>query len=141
MKRRLLSALLVLALVLSMVPVTVSAEGVHTPGTHDANSKCEKCSKTVTWTAWGDDPAEKTSLPATGHYYLVDHVDMSKGTRTVASNLCLCRPAVSGKWQYRAGGRIGSSHKSAADITIFCECNTKTPISVPLTYIPQENKI
>ena len=90
MKRRLLSVLLVLALVLSMVPVTVSAEGVHTPGTHDANSKCEKCSKTVTWTAWGDDPAEKTSLPTTGHYYLVDHVDMSKGTRTVASDLCLC---------------------------------------------------
>lgn len=90
MKKRLLSMLLVLAMVLSMVPVSVSAADVHTPGTHNAAGKCQKCNKTVTWTAWGDDAAEKTSLPTTGHYYLTDNVDMRSGTRTVASDLCLC---------------------------------------------------
>ncbi len=90
MKKRLLSVLLVLAMVLSMVPVSVSAADVHTPGTHNAAGKCQKCDKTVTWTAWGGTAAEKTSLPTTGHYYLTDNVDMRSGTRTVASDLCLC---------------------------------------------------
>ena len=90
MLKRFLSLLLVLVMIASTIPVSVSAEGAHTPGTHSNAHTCEKCNKTVSWTAWGDDAAEKTSLPTTGHYYLVADVDMRAGTRTVVSDLCLC---------------------------------------------------
>lgn len=90
MLRRFVSLLVALVMIISVIPVSISAEGVHMPGTHSEAHTCEKCNKTVNWTAWGDDPAEKTSLPTSGHYYLVDNVDMSNGTRTVASDLCLC---------------------------------------------------
>ena len=77
--KRFLSALLALVMVLSMLPLAVSAAGEHSD-----SHKCEKCNKTVTWTAW----TSTTTLPTSGHYYLTGDVTVS--AQTVASNLCLC---------------------------------------------------
>jgi len=85
MKRKLLSALLALAMVLSLVPAVVSAEGAHTPGTHSDSHVCEKCGASATWTAW----TSATSLPTKGHYYLTKDVTMG-GQVVPTDNLCLC---------------------------------------------------
>ena len=85
MKKRLLSVLLVLVMVLSMIPVSVSAEGAHTPGTHTAAHQCEKCGANATWSAW----ESTNSLPTSGHYYLTGDVTVSAQT-VLSGNLCLC---------------------------------------------------
>lgn len=85
MKKRLLSVLLVLSLVLSMVPVTVTAADVHVKGTHAANAVCQKCKAAKTWTAW----TSTTTLPTAGHYYLTGDVTVSDQTKNT-DNLCLC---------------------------------------------------
>jgi len=88
MKKRLLSMLLVLTLVLSMVPVAVLAEEVQvtaTPkaGTHTDAHKCEECGAAFEeWT--GTD-----SLPGTGHYYLTGDVTLT-AERQVTGELHLC---------------------------------------------------
>ena len=56
----------------------------------EATHSCE----TVTWTAWGDDEAEQTSLPtAIGNYYLVCDLESVSATAKPAAgtviNLCL----------------------------------------------------
>ena len=85
MKRRLLSVLLVMAMVLSMVPATVTAADVHVKGTHAANAVCQKCKAAKTWTAW----TSTTTLPTAGHYYLTGDVTVSDQTKNT-DNLCLC---------------------------------------------------
>lgn len=85
MKKRLLSVLLVLSLVLSMVPATVTAADVHVKGTHAANAVCQKCKAAKTWTAW----TSTTTLPTAGHYYLTGDVTVSDQTKNT-DNLCLC---------------------------------------------------
>lgn len=85
MKRRLLSVLLVLAMVLSMVPVAVSAEGTHVKGTHESNNHaCKKCGASAVWEAWPHDDR----LPTSGHYYLT--ADVTTAQTVTTGNLCLC---------------------------------------------------
>ena len=84
MKKRLLSVLLVLAMVLSMVPVTVTAADVHVKGTHSASHTCQKCGASAVWQEWPHDDR----LPTAGHYYLTKDVTTAQTVTT--GNLCLC---------------------------------------------------
>lgn len=101
MIKRLTAWVLALALVLSVVPVGVLAEGetvVPAAHSHSATQhNCEHCEDTITWTAW-----EKTdSLPTTsGHYYLTADVlptAQTKLTGTVDVTICLNGYNISGE--------------------------------------------
>lgn len=86
MKKRILAFVLVLALIGSMLPMSVLAE----PADH-TDHQCEHCEEAVTWTAWGDDTAEKTTLPtAAGHYYLTQQIKVSKTVSLTAGEVTLC---------------------------------------------------
>ena len=98
MKKHLFIMLLaVMAIFAFVLAVPASAAEDHQDhcvcGTHAEGLGKHSCS-TVTWTAWGDDEAEKTSLPVeTGNYYLVCDLSNVNATPTVADgttvNLCL----------------------------------------------------
>ena len=100
MAKRILAMLLVMAMVFSVLPTGVFAEGEgqQTPTgepasralkTHaDSGHKCEHCDKVVTWTPWGG-TGEKNKLPTSGHYYLVDNIDLKSQT-AVYGDLVLC---------------------------------------------------
>lgn len=120
MKKRLAALLLVLALLLTCVPVGVVAEETDPeqlpgegqeetaqaavaeetvgetaiPREHDHKDdahKCEHCNQFVTWQKWGDDEAEQTTLPTAGHYYLVAPIQVSAITDVKSSaDLVLC---------------------------------------------------
>lgn len=91
MLKRSIAWVLVLALVLSVMPLGVLAEGEKAiPEAHShsaAQHDCEHCDGAVTWTAW-----EKTdSLPTAGHYYLTADVKPTAQTKlTGTSELVLC---------------------------------------------------
>ena len=96
MRNRVIAWILVVALVLSVMPVGVLAEGTQTPAPHSHSAQqhdCEHCDTAVVWEAWGDTEAEKTSLPTDGkHYYLVSDVTVTARTtikNTVDQVLCL----------------------------------------------------
>ena len=111
--KRFLAMLLAVVMVVSVLPTGVLAEGdsgttaqtaqttaekhtkysVLTSHAHEENDAhiCEHCvaagaaDTTPTWTAWGDDAAEKTKLPtAAGHYYITE--DLSNMTTTDLSS-------------------------------------------------------
>ena len=106
MKKRLAALLLVLALLLTCVPVGVVAEGTGSEQTQEETTvavlheehdhqddahKCEHCNQFVTWQKWGDDPSEETTLPTAGHYYLVKDIQVSATTDVKNSaELTLC---------------------------------------------------
>ena len=93
MAKRILAMLLVVAMVLSVLPVGVLAEGEGQQALtahDDSKHKCEHCDTTTTWTAWGDDAAEKTKLPTSGHYYLVSDIDLQAQTSVGSGHLVLC---------------------------------------------------
>ena len=99
MKKRLLALFLVLALLITCLPMGAVAEGTETlieevqqtteqekapvrqPSTKDTTPQkgdhkadihfCEHCNAFVEWEAWGndEDTAEKTSLPVTTNHY------------------------------------------------------------------------
>jgi len=75
MTKRILSFMIVLAMVLSLLPVhmVVGAEEMDMPHGHsDAHTCSEQCSGgTVTWTPWGVTNGSASTFPtASGHYYL-----------------------------------------------------------------------
>ncbi len=83
MKRRILAITLLLAMVVSMLPVGVTAEGAE----HNDQHTCQHCAEgaETTWTKW-------TGVPTTsGHYYLDGPVELS-GVWTVAAgtDIVLC---------------------------------------------------
>ena len=103
MAKRILAMLLVMAMVFSVLPTGVFAEGEgqqgqpvkQTQGSHDdSKHKCEHCDTTLTWTAWGDDAAEKTKLPdgsdGKTHYVLVDNIQVAAATYISAKDVTIC---------------------------------------------------
>ena len=89
MTKRIFAFVLALVLVVSLMPqvtVGVTAEGAKAPG---ASEWCDHTSHDG-WTPWGDDEAEKTTLPtAEGKYYLTSDVTMSNAV-TISHNIHLC---------------------------------------------------
>jgi len=118
MKKHLLIVLAVIAmLVLALAVPAMATETEHVDhcvcGGHGAGLGDHSC-ETVTWTAWGDDEAEQTSLPtATGNYYLVCDLVSISSTPTVADgttiNICLNGHNISMKSKrfYSVKGIIG----------------------------------
>ena len=98
MKKHLLVMLLATIAIFALMAVPAMAtETDHQDhcvcGGHGAGLGDHSC-ETVTWTAWGDDEAEKTALPtATGNYYLVCDLVSINTTPTAADgttiNICL----------------------------------------------------
>ena len=72
MTKRIWAMVLVLAMVMSMVPSVVTAEGPEITitakaGTHTDAAHAGDCGVTTGWDAWGDDPEEQVCpLPVTG---------------------------------------------------------------------------
>ena len=89
MAKRIFSFVIVLALLLSLMPqmtIGVFAEGTPAPG---ASEWCDHTSHEG-WTPWGDDEAEKKTLPTEeGKYYLTSDVTMSAAV-TINHNIHLC---------------------------------------------------
>lgn len=91
--KKLIAWALVLAMILSVMPVSVLAEGekaIPVAHSHSASQhKCEHCGESVTWTAW----SRADSLPTdAGHYYLTTDVKISaqsKLTGTTDQVMCL----------------------------------------------------
>jgi len=90
------------------------AGDVHMGGDHcvcAGNVKNHSCTD-ITWLPWGATEEERTSLPASGNYYLVDDVVTSeKQVKSGTLNLCLNGHTVSAKGTGRAmsartGGKI-----------------------------------
>ncbi len=81
MKKRILAFVMVLAMVLSLLPLGVVAEEQTVPEAHTDAHDCTACDGAVTWTAWD----KKNEFPTTpGHYYLTVNVDLT-GWRTIGS--------------------------------------------------------
>lgn len=124
MKRRILSFVLVLAMVLSFVPVfAVAAEeevkaspkaGGHTNAAH----KCEECDSTD-WTPWNSG----STLPTEGHYVLTSDITLTgEITMTGDLHICLNGYVLTGKGDRRL---IGT--KSNADTTlVITDCTAYT---------------
>ena len=101
MLKRSIAWVLALALVLSVLPLGVLAEGEKAiPDAHShsaAQHDCEHCDGTITWTAW----TKTTSLPTTtGHYYLTADVKPTAQAKITGTNdvtLCLNGYTVSGE--------------------------------------------
>ena len=95
--KKLFAGLLTLCMVMAMLPVQLRAEEAAPLASHDSEKHiCEHCvasgaaDTTPTWTAWGDDEAEKTKLPTTaGHYYLTTDLEVKKVDIT-AGHVVLC---------------------------------------------------
>ena len=113
MAKRILAMLLVMAMVFSVLPTGVFAEGEGQgqPGQpapqaltahDDSQHKCERClgagktdaEATITWTKWGDDAAEKTKLPdgsdGNTHYVLVDNIQVAAQTSVSSKDITIC---------------------------------------------------
>lgn len=96
MAKRIFAMMLVLAMVLSLLPSVVVAEGAQEitaspkAGSHTAAGHADECSKhcnsSVSWTAWDGDAAK---LAAGGHYYLTANTTLTQEV-TVNADLHLC---------------------------------------------------
>ena len=91
MTKKILAAILTFALVLSMMPATVLAEGASNvtaspyANTHSDAGHSDDCGVTDGWLPW-----DKTdSLPTKGKYYLTDNVELS-GEQYLMEDLTLC---------------------------------------------------
>ena len=120
MTKRILAMLLVLALVLSMVPMVVLAEGAEVTkspkaGTHTDAGHAGDCGVTSGWQAWESD----NSLPTAGNWYLTKDIHITTGDNTTGDlNLCL-----NGFVIYKTGtGRIYGTKSGAANTMTVCDC-------------------
>ena len=122
MMKRLLAGLLALALVLSFVPVVVSAEPetvtrTDKAGTHTADHTCEECGAVFTeWTS-------NNSLPGAGHYYLTKDVTLTKEI-SVTGELHLCLNGFVVK--AAAGKRLLSTKDNTATELVITDCTAYT---------------
>lgn len=96
MLKRMTAWVLVIALLASVMPMSIAAEGEPTypaPNSHSAEQhNCEHCDGEITWEAWGDTDTEKKTLPtASGHYYLVSDIEKTAKTEMAATaDIVLC---------------------------------------------------
>ena len=123
MIKRMLAMVLVLAMVLSLMPTVVLAEGtevVKSPrsGQHTDAGHADDCGLTSGWQAWGDDPGE-TGLPTSGNWYLTKDIHVTGGVNTTGDlNLCL-----NGFVIYKTGtGRIYGTQNGSANTMTICDC-------------------
>ena len=116
-----------LAMILSMVPATVSAaepeikESIYA-NQHDAAKHAGDCSVTTGWDNWGDDASEWTSLPESGNYYLTHSVELS-AEHKVTGNLNLCLNGFVIK--QKANARVMRIDSGAGTLNI-CDCTAQT---------------
>lgn len=126
MKKRILSAILVLAMVLSMAPAVVTAAPVETTqspkaGTHAATGhtcESEGCG-TTEWKAW---PTDGT-IPTSGHYYLTQNVKLNGqlGLSNKTLHICLNGYVMTAKANTRLGWLYGTSKLVITDCTAYEE--------------------
>ena len=123
MTKRILAMVLVLAMVLSLLPSVVLAEGAQVvrtlhAGQHTDAGHADDCGVTSGWNAWGDDP-EETGLPTSGNWYLTKDVHITGGANTTGNlNLCL-----NGYVIYKTGtGRIYGTQSGAENTMTICDC-------------------
>lgn len=126
MRKRILSVLLVLAMVLSFVPAVVTAAPVETvvspyAGTHATTGHtCEHegCGTTV-WTAW---PTDGT-IPTAGHYYLTKNVQLTGqlGLSNKKLHICLNGFVMTAKANTRIGWLYGTTELVITDCTAHTE--------------------
>ena len=126
MKKRILSAILVLAMVLSMAPAVVTAAPVETAqspkaGTHAATGhtcESEGCG-TTTWQPW---PTNGT-IPTSGHYYLTQNVQLTGqlGLSNKNLHICLNGYVMTAKANTRLGWLYGTSKLVITDCTAYEE--------------------
>lgn len=124
MSKKILSIVLVLAMVLSFVPayaVAAEEEVTASPkaGTHtNAAHKCEECDSTD-WTPW----TSGSTLPTEGHYVLMDDITLTgEITMTGDLHICLNGYVITGKGDKRL---IGT--KANADTTlVITDCTAYT---------------
>lgn len=110
MAKRILAMLLVMAMVFSVMPTGVLAEGEgqgqpaqQALDAHDdSKHKCEHCLKLgktdaeaiVAWEPWGDTEAERSKLPdgsdGKTHYVLVDNIQVATQTNISSSDITIC---------------------------------------------------
>ena len=121
MKKRMLSWLLVLAMVLSMLPAVVLAEGepvTQSPraGTHTNAGHSDDCGLTSGWTEWTD----STGLPTQGQIVLMCNVDLkSEITMTGDLTICLNGYVVTAAPWCRIIGTDGSTTLTITDCTAY----------------------
>lgn len=104
MKKRSIAFLLVLAMLAAVLPAGVTAtESSEAAHAHTDQHTCQKTS--AAWVAWGDDEAEKTTLPKTAvdgstHFYLTSDISVSSLTevsKDVTIHLCLNGYSIDGQ--------------------------------------------
>ena len=120
MMKKMISWFLVLAMVLSLVPVVATAETViktDKAGTHTADHICEECGAAFTeWTS-------NNSLPGAGHYYLTKDVTLTKEI-SVTGELHLCLNGFVVK--AAAGKRLLSTKDNTATELVITDCTAYT---------------
>lgn len=123
MRRRILSFVLVLAMVLSFAPVfAVAAEeevkASPKAGTHTTAHKCEECDSTA-WTPW----TSGSELPTEGHYVLMNNITLSgEITMTGDLHICLNGYVITGKGDKRLIG----TKKDADTTLVITDCTAYT---------------
>ena len=113
--KRLLAILLVLTMVLSVVPVSVSAEATHESGHVCADESCQE----INWQPW-------TGKEKNGHYYLTDDVTITSPVVVSGSNslhLCLNGHSVKGNDASRLFGVEGNGQLTISDCTTVLDEN------------------
>ncbi len=125
MKKRILSILIALAMVLTLMPEVAFATDEHEHSYTDGLCSCgEHNGEHTSWINWGDGSEEKTSLPTTnGNYYLSYDVTLSStwNVPNGETNLCLNGHTIN------ANGNNFSVITVGNDATLnLYDCNTST---------------
>ncbi|MDO4938712.1 MAG: hypothetical protein Q4E54_01975 [Lachnospiraceae bacterium] len=130
MRKRILSILLAAIMIVSLLPTVSFAAGEHTHSYTNGLCECGACDGTHpsgTWTNWGDEESEWTSLPSTaGSYYLTHDVTLTNPWEVPegTTNLCL-----SGHVIQKTGDRViwidGDDKTNGVTLNLY-DCNTTT---------------
>lgn len=119
MKKRLLAALLALAMVLSVVPASVSAEPEHDNAHPCKDGSCGNA--TIEWKPW-------TGVEKSGHYYLTGDVKLNAAVSLASGNdlhLCLNGHNVSGQDKTRLFALASGAKLTVSDCTTKLDGNGK----------------
>lgn len=137
MAKRILAMLLVMAMVFSVLPTGVFAEGEGQgqqgqpaqqalTAHDDSQHKCEHCKTNVAWEPWGDTDDEKTKLPTGSdgktHYVLVDNIQVATQTAISSKEITIC---LNGK-QVTTTGNVNTFRLDGTGKVHITDCTAKT---------------
>ncbi len=134
-RRKALSLLLALSMLMGLMPSMALAEDAH--ASHAiCGASCEEHSTVNDWTAWGDKEGETTSLPnTTGNYYLTKDVKLSS-TWTPASGTVLCLNGYSIKQSKGTDGVIVLNKNVTFTL---CDCKGESEAYGKVTHSSTDN--